>query len=504
MKNILRKHDGGASIGANDARRLKARRILQVVVSFFCFALLFPIFEMEQRDAAQSRDGFTYLPLITHTGKRAVEPVIHIPYINDDNSYNFSNEMGIFWFGKVTPTDNYTDVRVGHNRYTLVVDVASIDQKLWYDASNSPSKARFRLWDSVSLYLSVLDTGQANPTLYRLDAMTSWNIWNWKDRFPYQAAYKWNGVGWEPTNLEFTTDHFYNGTYNDAGEDEGWNITYRVHFLNLGLSEPPASSVQMRMGVVVYDKDAASVPAWSKSWPDGFQESQGSSYRKVDLGYPAFRRPSNPVAGIVTIKQNSRTSVEDASVGGHTSCGNNGFNKWTEWGERVYVQASEKTIAVIQNQRQIFDWPCFSRYYITFPLDSIPPGKVILSAKLSMTHFGGSDISKAPTSNIQVFRIDQAWDPKTISWNNAPQAVENFPGTIVPPFDVQSTGSPGVVYQWDVSKALTDVYGTGQPLRLALYSSDFPMHSGKYFRSSETADWGGGYPPKLTIEWGNP
>jgi hypothetical protein len=198
----------------------------------------------------------------------------------------------------------------------------------------------------------------------------------------------------------------------------------------------------------------------------------------------------------------STDTVLDASVGGYTTCGNGGQDKWTLWGDRVFTNASENEVAVIQNQKLVADWPCFSRYYITFPLNRVPAGKVILSAKLTMYEFGGSDPKLAKPSYIQLLRVDKDWNPNTITWNNAPQAVENYPGTWVNPLATYP-GVPGVAATWDVSKALTDVYASGQPLRLALYSADADMHSGKYFRASETASWSSVTPPTLTIEWGN-
>lgn len=508
LKKIFRQQEGVSSIGLKGKGALPARRFLIALATIGVLALLLHPQQRDQSASALALSTPVYLPYIAQNHTFPKTPMIHMPFIDDDNSYNLTgsrlSELGVFWFGKVTPNENYSDVRVGYNKYTIVADIATIDQQLWYDAGTPPSK-NFNAWDSASIFLSIPgESGQAE-SLLRLDAMTSYNKWSADQRITYQNAYRWNGTQWSPIDFRFSTDQDYRGLFNERGEDEGWNITFRIPFSSLGLPRPPASGSSLRMGIVVYDRDTTSGGAINKSWPEGFKELQTSSYGQLTFGYPVFRKPANPKAGSVTIRQSSTDTVEDASVGGYATCGNNGFNKWTEWGDRVWNTAPENQAAVVQNQRLIADWPCFSRYYVTFPLSRIPQGKVILSAKLTLTHFGGSDLSNAKPSYIQILRIDQPWSPSTISWNNAPQAVENYhPGTWVPPYNVGSSGSPGVIRTWDVTQALMDVYSSGEPLRLALYSADSAMHSGKYFRSSETAAWGGAYPPTLTIEWGNP
>ena len=46
--------------------------------------------------------------------------------------------MAVFWFGRVTPTENYADVRVGYTSQELVLNVATFDRRLWYDDAPSP------------------------------------------------------------------------------------------------------------------------------------------------------------------------------------------------------------------------------------------------------------------------------------------------------------------------------------------------------------------------------
>ncbi|MFO7624526.1 MAG: hypothetical protein R6V73_09245, partial [Anaerolineales bacterium] len=83
------------------------------------------------------------------------------------------------------------------------------------------------------------------------------------------------------------------------------------------------------------------------------------------------------------------------------------------------------------------------------------------------------------------------------------QALENISRTWVEPITV-FPGWPGVPWTWDVSQALSQAYHSGQPLRLAFYSADGPMHTGKYFISSDTEEWNELGRPALIVNWGEP
>ena len=92
------------------------------------------------------------------------------------------------------------------------------------------------------------------------------------------------------------------------------------------------------------------------------------------------------------------------------------------------------------------------------------------------------------------------WADATLTWNNAPLALENVSQAWVAP-----RNSPGdVAKTWDVTRAVAQAYTQGQPLRLAVYSADSAYHSGKYFISSDTGDWNAMSRPQLDVTWGNP
>jgi len=191
--------------------------------------------------------------------------------------------------------------------------------------------------------------------------------------------------------------------------------------------------------------------------------------------------------------------VKDAHVGGATNCGEP-FNPnfFDGWGDANFAGADQVNI---QNQGDVADWPCFSKFYLSFPMDSVPLGKVIVSARLRLHLFGNSEPLLAMPSNVQVLTVLEEWIEDAITWNNAPLALENISTTRVEPV-LEFPGWPGVPYEWEVSRAAAAAYFSSQPLRLVLYSADSPMHSGKYFSSSETGIWNLEARPTLEVVTG--
>jgi hypothetical protein len=114
------------------------------------------------------------------------------------------------------------------------------------------------------------------------------------------------------------------------------------------------------------------------------------------------------------------------------------------WGDANYAGYEQVNVL---NQSDVADWPCFSKFYLTFPLDPIPPGVEILSATLRLHLFGNSGQGWEPPpqpSLIQALTVREDWDESTLTWNNAPLAFENFAATWVYPVEEfpRLAGSP--------------------------------------------------------------
>lgn len=482
-------------------------RITPILVVSLCAILLALSASAAAGPAQPAVDQYVYLPIVLN--QKAARRV-NAPYFNvaDIGAGKFS-ETAIFWFGRVTPSENYADVRIAYNNSEVYVHVAIFDRRLWYDPS--PSPADLTAYDTVTLYLNRAgDSGGAPSTsAYRFDAQL--NDWE-STRSNWQAAYQGNGSAWALTGLAFSTEtgirweDWNVGGINNNQNNRGWHMTYHIPFASLGLSGPPATGSVWGLGVVVHDRDAATgSPNADKSWPESLDPNRPSSWGQLRFGLPSYTPPAASPGGTVTIRHNANGAlVPDAGVGGYATCGG-GLDYWTQWGNANYAGGTDFNI---QNQSDLADWPCFSKYYVTFPLSAVPPGKVILSATLTLHQSGNAGApGDAQDSLIQVFAIDKDWSESTLTWNNAPLAGENVGRawiSPVPPGCGSTYPWPCFAKTWDVSYGVAQAYARGQPLRLALYEADFAYHSGKYFTSSDTGDWNAEGRPTLRVIWGNP
>ena len=140
----------------------------------------------------------------------------------------------------------------------------------------------------------------------------------------------------------------------------------------------------------------------------------------------------------------------------------------------------------------------------TSKTNGISPTFPVFPNTLTLTLFGnagGGEWGEPPDSYIQVFTVGEDWDESTLSWNNAPLALENISGTWVQPRDYSLPDQP---YHWNVSRVVAQAYANGEPLRLALYSADGERHTGKYFWSSDVGDWNALARPSLQVVLGKP
>ncbi len=386
----------------------------------------------------------TYIPLVNRNSSGSIPQgvrQVNAPYFPNELVFD---ETAIFWFGKVTPTENYADVRVGYTRQELFVHVAIFDRLLWYDAT--PPVENLTAWDAVTLFLNRDAYQGSAPTVqsFRFIGQLSWH----ENRANYQAAYQGDGSGWKSKNLPFTTEAGLRGSANDLDRDSGWRLTFHIPFTSLGLDTPPAQGSIWGMGVIVHDRDDSSgtvIP--DKSWPESVEGDRPASWGRLAFGLPALRESGQAPQGSLTIRQGLNGAiVPDGEVGGATNCGD-GMDKFTEWGEANYAGIDRVNV---QNQYDVSDSACFSKYYITFPLDRIPKGKEILNARLVIYQFGnagGGEWGEAPGSWIQVFTVGENWDEATLTWNNAPLAMENVSRAWVP-WLADYPGAEGLPREW--------------------------------------------------------
>jgi hypothetical protein len=328
---------------------------------------------------------------------------------------------------------------------------------------------------------------------YRLVAQLNW----WEADDNYQVAYRGDGSAWVAAPVTFTAESDWRGDVpNNDVNDKGWQMTFIIPFSSLGLSGPPAQGTSWGLAAAVHDRDDAggSPLIADQVWPEMADYNVPATWGEMNFGIPLYNQPAGVPQGLTTIRQGlNGAEVVDGHVGGHTECGRD-LDHWSEWGEANYAGYTQINI---QNQWDISDYPCFSKYFVTFPLEAVPSGKIILDASLSMTLFGnagGGQWGVPEDSFIQVLTVAEDWDEQTLNWNNAPLAVENISGTWVKP--VQTSDQRH--YEWNVSRAVAAAYRAGEPLRLALYSIDGERHSGKYFWSSEARG------PALQVTWGVP
>jgi len=450
-----------------------------------------------------SANSDIYLPLITKNDWGSLErrvPIVHVPYFQDQIPFE---QTAIFWFGQVTPIDNYADVRIGYTSQYLYIRLGVFDRMLWYDTQ--PTSDTLQSWDAIDLFIKVNNTGSniIDQYAYRFVGQLNW----WEDRDQWQTSYQGNGEGWDEIELPFTSISGWRGNApNDNIDDRGWSLVYKIPYASLGLSGSPSDGDIWKIAINLHDRDDISgSPISIKSWPDSMINNEPLTWGQLSFGYPKIDINNTTPDSQVTIRhQLNGAQVVDAHVGGHTTCGQEFSPSFFDgWGDANYANYEQINI---QNQADVADWPCFSKYYVSFPLDQIPVGVEIISATLTLHQFGNAgDISSGdiPDSYIQVSTISQGWDESTLTWNNAPIAYENISSSWVSPI-YDFPGWPGVPRKWDVTQALSKDYPLPDYLRLVLYSPDSGMHSGKYFISSDTGDWNEIARPSLQVLWKYP
>jgi hypothetical protein len=424
---------------------------------------------------------------------------INATYTSSTSTISISRRA-VSWFGRVDPTANYADIRAIYNDESLWVSLNIFDRMLWY--TSSPTPGTLQDWDAVTLYFSTEGNAGSTPTAGSHKFVAQ--LRNGQPPANYQSAYRGSGGVWAAAATPFVTTAGWRGNgLNDQTDDRGWQVTYEIPFASLGLSSAPQDGSTWGLAVVVHDRDdAPGTPIADQSWPETISDTQPSTWGQLGFGLPVFNPPFAATEGVTTIRHGlNGATVVDGHVGGHTDCGQPyAPDYFSGWGSANLAGSNQVNI---QNQWDVADWPCYSKYFVTFPINSIPVGKVIIEATLIMHLFGGSDPTQAPPSLLQVLTLADEWDEGTLNWNNAPLASENVAGTWVDPL-LTFPGWPGVPVEWNVGRAVTQAYAADEPVRLAVYSADGAYHTGKYFSSSDTGEWNAVARPTLVIRWGHP
>jgi len=296
-----------------------------------------------------------YLPLVFSPFQSMRR--VNVPQFEEGIEFE---QTAILWYGKVNAQENYSDVRLGYNSNELYIHVAIADRLLWYDSS--PSAADLARWDAVSVYLNLDgNTGDSlGPRSYLFKGQLNW----WEPRADFQAAYQWSGSSWVRASLPFTTVTDWKGypQPNDGQDDRGWWMQFDIPFASLGLSGPPPQGALWGLALITHDRDdAAGSPIPDKTWPQEMQAGQPRTWGQLRFGLPVYSPPGEATAGqSYTIRHGlNGASVADGMVGGNSLCGE-GLDFWTEWGQKNYDGAEQVNV---QNEYDISDWPCFSKFY---------------------------------------------------------------------------------------------------------------------------------------------
>ncbi len=261
--------------------------------------------------------------------------------------------------------------------------------------------------------------------------------------------------------LPFSTISGWRGNApNDNIDDRGWSLVYKIPFTSLGLSSPPNTDETWKIAINLYDRDdQTGSPIPIKSWPYRMEDLKPLTWGEISFGVPKTI-PSNEVPDGVTMIRHKLNGAQvfDAHVGGGTTCGSDYWPDFYDgWGEANLQGATQVNI---QNQADVADWPCYSKYYVTFPLDTIPLGKEITSATFRFYQFGNSGQGWEPApqpSFIQIGGISDDWDERTITWNNAPTLKENYSSAWVYPLE-EFPDYPGIPVEWDILEPVKDSY----------------------------------------------
>lgn len=432
---------------------------------------------------------------------------VNMPYYTDEIDWGVS---GIFWFGineQGYPSRNYLDARLAYTPDALYIRTTIVDYYLWYKVDPTPTDDLTQ-YDSVAIYLDVNHDRSSQPQTDDYNFFVGSRYWPNENTPAYHRQARGTGTGWDLSWNGDWSEYTYMQWYcnpgpnsNDCGIDFGWSTTFSIPWETVGLQGPPPEETLWGLGVTLYDRDneppEGSLP--SQSWPETFASDNPSTWGEIHYGYADYSPPQAVIEGTTLIRASSPedNTVEDAFVGGGGTCsgGHEGGSDINYGADTSIFTASDTAPTHL---------PCFNKSFLRFSLDDIPPGKEIISATLTLHHWGNSDPVQAFPSWVHLFTISDPWNEMSITWNNAPLAQENISADWIYPL-MEHPGWPGLPYTWDATQAVAEAYAQGMSANLAIYSSDDDQHKhiNVFLSSSEVGDWDYLGRPTLTVTWGS-
>ena len=326
---------------------------------------------------------------------------MNIPYFNGQVP---SNQTAIFSFGIATSTDNYTDVRIGYNSSGLYINLQIVDRYLWYDTNTSvPNLGN---GDNASVYLSTATS--STRLVPQQTYMFQTGVNGYTKRPNYQQAFTGNGTTWTPAKIPFTAVYGWKGHGMNGAQDRGWSMAYSIPFSSLGMSGAPSQGTEWKLAVQVQNKDSITQapPLPSKWWPESATATNPSNWGNIVYGLPKYTPPQAGNISTYTVRNGLNNQVvTDGMVGGGLGCGSNVSDVWTQLGGTTYTRQLQVTV---ENEENISNWNCFSKFYITFPISSLPAGKSVVKATVTLYEYSNAGQQGQPNpSYIQVATVGQ-------------------------------------------------------------------------------------------------
>lgn len=431
-------------------------------------------------------------------------PRVNMPYFGAEPVGEHAS--AIFWYGQVTPAQNYTDIRIGYNDEEVLIRAQIFDRRIFHSEQAAPNDdAALSQWDAVTLYLDQRSDGGAQPTTasHRITVQV-----NWPGReADYRSVAQGNGNGYSAINMPITSTTVWRGDGpNNDVDDRGWFADVHIPFASLGLARAPAQGTMWRIAMQTHDRDDNTSNIEHSAWPNTMDPLKPNTWATLHFGLPEPVVPAYRNSISQTLRQGlNGVGVSDASVGGGTTCAD-GYDYFAQFGA---INHAGEEHANVQNQSDVADWPCFSKFYLSFPLASLPTQQIVVSATLTLNQFGNSGQGVPPepiSSLIQAMTVNEDWQETALTWNNAPLVQENISMARALPMAAPQASQPlsNQPVVWDVTRATQTAYANGAPLRLVLYSADEAQNSGKYFWTSDVADGLAELRPTLVVMLGQP